>query len=538
MTPFDSNGNFQLVSEGGGMRRLAVKGAGATIFSSGVALVVQVASTVVVARILTPRDFGVVAMVTTFSLLLMNFGLNGFTEAVVQREELGESLAANLFWINVGIGLLLTLVFAASGGLMGRFYHDSHVAPVAAGISLTIVLTSTSVLHLALLKRAMRFSAVSVNDIVSSAAQVSVTIVCGLMGWGYWALVAGTVARPLSQTVGAWMMCRWLPPLPRKVEGTAAMVRFALNIYGRFTVNYFARNTDNLLVGWSFGPVALGFYKKAYDLFLLSACQLVSPLTSVAASALSRLDRHSEQYRRYLLTALAVTTFVGMGLGADLTLVGKDVIRLVLGPGWDTAGRIFTYFGPGVGIMLLYSTHGWIHLSIGTAERWFRWVIVEFSVTFLLFLGGLHWGPEGIAMAWTASFWILTVPAFWYAGKPVNFGFGPVLRVVWKYMVASALAGVATQLIVQKIPFFATTASTLAAFEHIVLVSLLFSVLYLVAVVALYGGTGPIRQLVGLAQEALPGRRAVRVTPACAVAPATSALVLPAEEETAVPSGR
>ena len=516
------------------MRRLAVRGAGATILSSGVGLAVQMVSTVVLARILAPADFGVVAMVTTFSLLLMNFGLNGFTEAVVQRQEMDHWLASNLFWINVGAGVFLTLVFAASGALMAKFYHDPLVTRVAAGVSLTILLTSTSVVHLALLKRAMRFSAVSMNDIVAGAASVGVSIAGGLAGWGYWALVAGAVTRPLSQTIGAWTICRWMPARPRGVEGTGAMVRFALNIYGRFSVNYFARNTDNLLVGWRFGPDALGFYKKAYDLFLLSACQLVSPLTSVASSALSRLDRHSAQYRRYLLSALAVTTFVGMGLGADLTLVGKDVIRLVLGPGWDTAGRIFTYFGPGVGIMLLYSTHGWIHLSIGTADRWFRWVIVEFSVTLGLFLLGLHFGPEGIAMAWTASFWILTIPAFWYAGKPINFGFGPVLGAVWKYIVASAAAGVAAALIVQQIPWLAVAQSTLAAFEHILIVSSLFSVLYLAAVVALYGGFAPIRQVIALVREAMPSRRSAKTVPE----PAAADEVALAAEEIPVSSGR
>jgi PST family polysaccharide transporter len=514
------------------MRRLAVRGAGATIFSSGVAVGVQLVSTVVLARHLAPTDFGVVAMVTTFSLLLVNFGLNGFTEAVVQRPEIDDQLSSNLFWIEIGVGLAMTVAFAACGTLMARFYHDPLVARVAIGISLTILLTSTSVLHLALLRRAMRFSAVSMNDIISGAVAIAVSIAGALAGWGYWALVAGAVTRPLSQTIGAWWLCRWTPSMPRPAEGTGAMVRFALNIYGRFTVNYFARNTDNLLVGWRFGPAALGFYKKAYDLFLLSACQLVSPLTSVASAALSRLDRQSEQYRRYLLGALAVTTFVGMGLGADLTLVGKDVIRVVLGPGWETAGRIFTYFGPGVGIMLLYSTHGWIHLSIGTAERWFRWVIVEFTVTGLLFLLGLRWGPEGIAMAWTASFWILTAPAFWYAGKPIQFGFGPVAGAVWKYIVASAVAGGATALILRQSPWFGVATTTGVAFEHIVITSLLFLVLYLGAVTVLYRGFGPIRQVIKLVREA-----ASRKTSAKQPATVEETAPLIPEESTAV-SGR
>ncbi len=109
--------------------------------------------------------------------------------------------------------------------------------------------------------------------------------------------------------------------------------------------------------------------------------------------------------------------FVGMGLSADLAILGNDLIRLYWGR--KGAGRaIFLFFGPGIGVMLLYYTNGWIHLSIGKADRWLRWGIIEITVTFLLFLLGLPGGPLGIAAAWTASFWILTFPALWYAGKP------------------------------------------------------------------------------------------------------------------------
>src|SRR5258708_15312874 len=99
-----------------------------------------------------------------------------------------------------------------------------------------------------------------------------------------------------------------------------------------------------------------------------------------------------------------------MGVGADLTLIGNDVIRLLLGPGWTDAGRIFVFFGPGIGIMLLYGTHGWIHLSIGRADRWFRWGIVEFAVTGLLFLLAVRGGPGGIALALAVCFFVVTIP--------------------------------------------------------------------------------------------------------------------------------
>jgi len=508
LKPFDATGAFRPSSEG--VRRLAVRGAAVTVFGQGLALTVQIIATVVLARLLTPGDFGVVTMVTTFSLLLMNFGVNGFTEAVIQLERIDDAIASNLFWINLAAGVVLTIGFAAAGSLLAWFYRDARVASVTFGISPTIFITSTSVLHLALLKRAMRFSVVSANDILARAVSVTVSIFLAWAGWKYWALVAGVLALPLVTSIGAWELCRWVPRPPRRVPGTASVVRFAMHVYGQFSVNYFARNTDNLLVGWRFNAQALGVYKKAYDLFALSVSQLVSPLTAVAVSALSQFRRDSVQYRRYLLSTLGVMAFVGMGVGADLTLVGKDIIRLLLGPRWEESGRIFAFFGPGIGIMLLYTTHGWIHLSIGRADRWFRWSVVEFVFTGLLFILGLHWGPAGVALAWTASFWLLTIPAFWYAAKPLRLGVFPVIAAVWKYVLASLLAGCASGLIVREAGALYASYGPRAAFVRIVSTSALFGALYLSAVILFHRGCDPLRLVAGLMREIFPRSRSTK----------------------------
>jgi len=518
LKPFDVSGAFRPAAQGGDLRRLAVRGAGATVFSQGLALAIQIIGTMVLARLLTPANFGVVTMVTTFSLLVMNFGLNGFTEAIIRWKEIDQALASNLFWINLGAGLLLTVGFAAAGSLLARFYRNPLVASIAIGISLTIIISNMSVIHLALLKRAMRFSATSANDILSRTVSVTVAILLAWAGWGYWALVAGVVAQSLSQTIGGWYLCQWVPSLPRRVVGTSSLLRFAMNVYGRFSLNYFARNADNLLVGWHFNAPALGFYKKAYDLFALSASNLVSPLSDVGVSALSRLNPDSIEYRQSLLRALEVLAFVGMGLGANLTLVGKDLIRLLLGPGWEASGRIFTFFGPGIGIMLLYHTHGWIHLSIGRADRWLRWGILEFGFTFLLFLLALPWGPVGIALAWTASFWILTVPAFYYAGRPIHFRVGPMIAAVWKYIIASLLAGSASALIVSELPSFVAAPVWVVAACRIVMSSMLFGTLYLGVVILLHQGCAPLYQVAQLLREMVPWRRISVRSPAVTTA--------------------
>jgi PST family polysaccharide transporter len=507
MIPFDTSGAFRPAAEIGKLRRLAVRGASATVSASGLNLAFQLVSTVIIARQLTPADFGVVTMVTTFSLLLASFGANGFTEVVIQCEEIDRYTASNLFWLNSAAGLVLAVAFAASGAPLARLYRNPLVANVAAAMSVAILLPACSVIHLALLKRAMRFTAASINEVAGRAAYAVVAIVLALRGWGYWALVAGIVASALSTSLGAWSLCAWMPSLPRRTGRTGALIRFAASVYIRFGIGYFRQNVDNLAVGWRFNAAALGFYKKAYDLFALSASQLSAPLHNVAVATLSRLNQDPPRFTRYLSNSLGIIAFVGMAASADLTLVGKDIVRLVLGPQWAEAGGIFVFFGPGIGVMLFSSTVGWIHLSIGRPNRWLWWTILEFIVTALLFAGGLHWGPEGVAIAWSVSFWILFIPAFWYAGRPIGFRVTAFIGAVWRYVAASLLAGLVTAAIVRNFALASVPATTGAALERILSVSTVFVGLYLGVVILLHWSCAPLRQLASLFLELAPTPR-------------------------------
>jgi len=489
------------------LRRLAVGGAAATVAAAALTLAVRVVGTVVLARLLTPADFGLVAMVTTFSLLVASFGHTGFTEAVIQFGEIDHHTASNLFWLNSGAGLVLATAFAAAGSLLAVFYRNPLVANVAIGLSLGMFLAAGSVIHLGLLKRAMRFAAVSANEVVAIAAYTVVPILLALRGWGHWALVAGIVGQQLSITIGAWWLCRWVPSLPRRTGKTVAMVRFAVSVYGRFGLRYCTQNIDILLIGWKFNAAALGFYKRAYDLFALSASQLTGPLNNVSLATLSRLNQDRARFGRYLANSLGIIAFVGMGAGADLTLVGKDVVRLVLGPQWSESGRIFELFGPGIGAMLLCGTVGWIHLAVGKPGRWLRWTVVEVAAIVSLFLAALPWGPSGIAAAWSVSYWILLIPGFWYAGRPIGFGVSFLIAAVWKYAAASLVAGLATAAIVRDTPFTGTSSGTTAALAIIVM-SALFFTLYLGAVILLHQGLAPLRQLAALLRELAPPRGA------------------------------
>ena len=525
MKPFQFDGTFHPIATGRGLRRTAVRGAGASIAGSAGQFAVGIGSVVILARLLTPSDFGIVTMVTTFSLLLRGFGLNGFTELIMQREEITDSLVSNLFWINLGFGTILTVGFASSGPLLALFYHNSAIIPVTQGMSLTIGIGCLGNIHMGLLQRAMHFRTIAIINFAGLLFYVIVSIVLATAGWHYWALVWGSVTQNAVLAAGAFLVCRWTPSWPRRASGTGSGFKFAISVYSHFAFSYLTRNTDNLLVGWRFGARALGFYKKAYDLFVLPETQLLAPLSAVVVSTLSRVNRDREQFQRYFLRTISVLALVGMGIGADFALVGQDIIRFLLGPGWEEAGRIFALFGPGIGVMLLYNTHGWIHLSIGRPDRWFRWGLMEFVCTASLFLLTLRWGPSGIAFAWTTSYFLLMFPGFWYAGKPIGLGIGPMLAVIWRFLAASVGAAFGSVLIISATPHLATALGAQSALVRMFVVSLVFFGLYIGGVIALNHGLKPFSETVDLLRDLLPERAASQTSP---VVDSEGALAIPA----------
>ena len=269
-------------------------------------------------------------------------------------------------------------------------------------------------------------------------------------------------------------------------------------------MNYCSRNLDNLLVGRFCGSESLGYYKKAYDLFALPVNQLTAPLTSVALAALSRFCNEPEKYRRYYLESVSTLAFIGMGLSLLLTLMAKDLILLVLGPQWGKAGEIFAFFSPGIGIMMLYGTHGWLHLSLGRPDRWFRWGIFEFIIIALFFLIGITLGPSGVAVAWTASFYILIGPCLWYAGRPVALKVSDVFAAIWKYFMAAAVTGIACWFILYAYDLTSPVFLACNIFMRIFVSLILCIPLYFIMVIAFYRSLKPILQFIRLFYEMLP----------------------------------
>ena len=487
------------------LKQHAIKGAGATVFANVSDYVIQMVGTIVLARLLTPEDFGLIAMVTAFSILFQNFGMRGFTEATIQSEEINHKMVSTLFWIHIGTSVALAAGFIAFSPVLAWLYKDPRLVLIAVAISANFLLFALATQHIALLTRNMQFWKVAAVEIGANTLSVVVAITFAVNGGEYWSLVARRVSIPLGWVIIAWLLCRWVPGLPSKGTGVMKMVKFGMNTFGNFAVNYVTRNLDKILIGWKHGSQSLGFYDRAYYLFVMPVNQLSYPLTNVAVSALSKLHDDVDRFKNYYLKSLSILAFVGMPLSAVLTLIGRDFILLLLGPQWDMAGEVFSFFGPGIGIMLIYGTHGWLHLSLGKADRWFRWGILELVVTALFFLAGLPFGIQGVAVAYVLSIFVLSGPGLWYAGRPINLSVSSIVVVLWKYVAASLAAGLISWYLLYDYALTSVTFAGLNVFWRIALSTSLCTVIYLILIIIIYRGFGPIAQFISLARQMIPG---------------------------------
>lgn len=486
------------------LKTRALQGASAIIIAQICTFCIGIIGTIILARLLTPDDFGLIAMALSFSLLLQNFGVNGFTEAIIQRPEINHKQISTLFWINASISLGLTLFFIASSPVIALFYKEPRLKLIISVISLSILFAGLSTQHLALLKRNMQFHKTSANTVGASFISITVAITLAFWGWGYWALVARWVMLPLLTTIGAWILCRWRPGLPARGTGVWPMLKFAINTYGNFIMDYFRRYIDKIFLGRFYGTQSLGHYDRAYQLSNMLPNQLVHPMTSVAVATLSRLSDNPAKYRHNYLEVISLLAFVGMPISAILTLTGNDLILFLLGPQWVIAGKIFAIFGVSIGVMLIYFTHGWLHLSLGTPDRWFRWGVIALIVTVLCFIVGLPFGVIGIATAYSTSFYILVGPGLWYAGRPIQLKLSSIVSVVWKYYLSALAAGLLCWFI-----FYAHSATSYFFMGFNVLTRISISIIlclsiYIILIIISYRSIDPIFYFISILREMIP----------------------------------
>ncbi|MER9672023.1 lipopolysaccharide biosynthesis protein [Mesorhizobium sp. M0208] len=389
--------------------RVALRGGVVTIGAQGFKMAIQFLSVIVLARLLVPEDFGLVASVgpiVAFVGLLQNLGLQ---QAVVQRKDISTEQLNQVFWISALVGLGSAVMVACLAPAIAAFYGDQRMVGITIGSALPLLLGSLAAVPLALMNRHLRFGQLALNDVITAAAGLATTAVAAYAGLGYWSLVIGPAVSAVVALAAAWQVARWTPSRP-DLKVDTDILSFGANLTGFNLANFFSRNLDNILIGKYSGAIELGYYDRAYKLLLFPLQNINQPLTRVMVPLLSRIHEDKARFRDiYVRTnwMLAAVTMPGI---AALTLTSDQVVGLLFGERWAAVAPIFAWLGIASLIQSVSSTTGWIFICQGKTKTMFHWGIYSSLTTVAAFIIGLHWGAVGVAAAYAISGYVLRVP--------------------------------------------------------------------------------------------------------------------------------
>jgi O-antigen/teichoic acid export membrane protein len=460
----------------------------------------QIVAAIILARLLAPEDFGLVAIVTvltSFAPLLIDFGLG---DATTQKSRITQGQVSSLFWFSSGIGLTVAIVVAGCSPLIAWLYRDPRLEPIALCVSITFVLSGLSSQHLALLRRTMQFGRIAKIQILGTLTGIAV--VFAVCGYGYWALVLRPIANTLCVAFGAWFACRWRPGFPVFDNEVKSMLRFGMHVVG-FSVTYtLARAADRIGLGLFYRPELVGYYQNAITLYDNSIFSALIQMHTVGSAALSKLQSNPAALREKYEAALSTLAFFVMPLSAILSVTAEDLTAILLGAKWRAAGALLSVIALRGIFQVVEGSQGWLHLSVGRADRWRNWGIVSLIVQVVAVLGGLPFGATGVAVAVVVASLLIAVPSIVYAGRPIGIGAALVIRAVRSQLIGAigtAAAGWWLQ---------STILTDYPGLVRIFLSGCFCTCIYLAITVGLFRLTEPVKVAGSIVQDLLRRRSA------------------------------
>jgi O-antigen/teichoic acid export membrane protein len=394
-------------------------------------LVIGVISTSILARLLLPADFGLLAMVFVIMNLAERFQDIGLGRATIQKQNIGQSEVSNLFWVNAGIGIATCAILALLSHPIAAFYREPRLINVAIALSTTFILGALAIQHQALLARRLKFFQMSLIAIGCSLVNNGVAIFLALRGFGYWSLVWSEVARGIFLVVATFVACPWLPSLPDRKEGVAHHMRFGRDITIFNLVTYVASGLDQMLLGRFAGATATGVYRQAFQLALGPINSLSQGLQSSSEPTFSMLQDDWERYRRAFQKTVSVISMVTMPLAAGAFICARPFVLLFLGDHWYPAITLVRILAVAAFIRPAVSTIGPVMISSGRSKKYATLGVLDSIALAAALCVGVLWGAKGIASAQVAASYLVFLPVVWWALKDT-----PVALSVWLNAVA------------------------------------------------------------------------------------------------------
>lgn len=407
---------------------------------------------IVLARLLGPKSYGLVGMVTVYSNFVSLLSELGFGLTLIQRKGLSEEHLSTAFWATTLMGVLMTLVMIALAPVIMLFYHDTLLQSLSAALGLRFTIASLGVVQIALLTRHMRFKQIAIIEIGSAISGGIVGLLVATKGGGPWSLVAQTLTASLVSTGFAWLLSKWRPAFLFRMSACRDLLGLSAYVLCFNFVNYWARNLDNLLIGRFCGASALGFYSRAYSLMLLPLNQVTQVLSKVMLPALSKIQDDKSRVKAVYIKSTGLIALLTFPMMVGLFVVSNEFILVLLGLKWKETIPLLKLFCVVGLLQSVTSTLGWLTTSQGRMRMYFWVGVVNASAFVVSFFVGLPWGTRGVACSYAICNVLTLYPLWTICGKIIDLSFLEVSISLRGILVCSSAMGVSVAVLRLFIP--------------------------------------------------------------------------------------
>jgi PST family polysaccharide transporter len=433
---------------------------------------VRIGSTAIMARLVLPEHFGLVMMITAVTAIADQLKDLGLSTATVQQKVITHEEITNLFWVNVGISVVIALLICAGSPMISAYYREPRLTLMTCILAGNFIFGGLMVQHQALLSRQLKFRHTSLVRLLATIVSTILGIALAWKGYGYWALIWREVARSALLTAGIWFCCPWVPGLPYLNTSIRVLMGFGAHLTAANIVSSVAGGADRFLLGRFWGPQPVAIFRQAYQLLLVPMDQLISPLYQVIQPGLGILQTDDARYRRFYTRALMMVCVATMPFSLFAAIYSAEITEFLLGPKWAECAAIlcvlslgsFIYQPVGSSLQVLITRH--------KSEAYLVLTLFQ-NAAFLLFVFvGAHWGAIGVASADVALTYVMIGPKLHYAlkGSPVSMQmfFSTIARPVFaSLLMAAALMLVKTALPISSVLFSLVTGGVVAGVAFI-----------------------------------------------------------------------
>ena len=389
------------------LERRAVKGVLWTVLQSLGGRGLSLAVFVILARLLTPADFGLVAMAGVFIALMEVLVGQGLTAAITQREVLDPEHKSTAFWTNIALSALMGAALWASAGWVAKLYGAPDLAPVVRWLSAILPLRAMVAVPAGLLQRRLEFRLLAVRSILGALVGGVAGVAAAFAGWGVYALVAQQLLGGLAEVLAVWGAAAWWPRLVFSMRHLRELLGFSLHLVGASLLDFLNRRSDDFLIGLVLGEVVLGYYAVAYRILRVMTQVLAKPGTIVAFSAFSRLQGQPDRMREAFYRSTQAASVVATPAFIGLSVVAPTAVPLILGDQFTASGTVLQVLAL-IGVVHAVSYYNFaVYVGIGRPDIRLKLLAVHTAVNVLAFFVAVRWGIVAVAAAYVIRAYVL-----------------------------------------------------------------------------------------------------------------------------------